>query len=704
MFRRAAVSQAVALALALPVAAQAEGLTDSISVSGYVKNETAVFTEGGQTTGFARSTIDDREYDGGQLIKFENSARFFLTGDLAENTTWSADINLIYDSEGTPNDYKGYMLYSSHDYLRELYIDTKLADWQFRVGKQQVVWGTADGIKLLDIINPTDWREFNQNTFEDSRIPIWMIKAEKNLTERSNVQFIVSQHEENKIPGLNNEGDWGNPFLFKGIDTITGPVNGFRSIVPPLGRTATAFETMANVFTGGFATSLEAAALPGLTGGGATATVQNYIDGKTPFCPETIPECNPNLNLPDLQLFQIANVERLGGVTAGRVGLVAGAIPQLRDAAGGNNQLVTNAVDDPTRAGDFGGAYDAAKATSAFEYMPLASFATFDTFAGATSRYRKDYPDTWEPNLGARWKNTTAGGFSYSLNYFYAYDPNPSVSIHWEDQNGRELVPYVTSKWTRYVPGIGPGTGIVEVAPGTGDRVDTVRLAYADTGAPFVNNLRATNKPVLVFEETVHRIHNIGGAFDMSIDNLPVPVVVRGELLYQKDTRIPVIDRGEMAIGNLTEALKSERADQFKYVVGVDITVLTNLFVSGQFIQFINLDYIDEESDRVSGYKRYTGDLPVLHLDNQLQKADEYKEFYSLFFSKPFGPSQEHRWNNITIYEEGDGWWNRFDVEYTFTDNLIGSAELNLYWGDENTLFGQFENSSNFQVGLKYIF
>jgi hypothetical protein len=86
-------------------------------------------------------------------------------------------------------------------------------------------------------------------------------------------------------------------------------------------------------------------------------------------------------------------------------------------------------------------------------------------------------------------------------------------------------------------------------------------------------------------------------------------------------------------------------------------------------------------------------------------KGYPVQNYYSLFFSKPFGPSQEHRWNNITIYEQrGSGWWNRFDVEYSFSDNLIGSAELNLYWGGENTLFGQFEDSSNFQVGLKYLF
>jgi hypothetical protein len=100
---------------------------------------------------------------------------------------------------------------------------------------------------------------------------------------------------------------------------------------------------------------------------------------------------------------------------------------------------------------------------------------------------------------------------------------------------------------------------------------------------------------------------------------------------------------------------------------------------------------------------RYTGDQASMHLTNGLQKAEKNKEFYSLFLSKPFGESGEGRWNNIFIYEEGGGKWNRFDVEYGFDDQLIGTFEVNKYFGDNNTMFGQFENASNVQIGVKYL-
>jgi len=86
------------------------------------------------------------------------------------------------------------------------------------------------------------------------------------------------------------------------------------------------------------------------------------------------------------------------------------------------------------------------------------------------------------------------------------------------------------------------------------------------------------------------------------------------------------------------------------------------------------------------------------------KKALKSKDFYSLFLSKPFGDSGEGRWNNILMLEEGGGRWNRFDVEYSLTNNLIGTAEYNKYWGDENSQFGQLEAASNVQVGLKYLF
>jgi len=137
---------------------------------------------------------------------------------------------------------------------------------------------------------------------------------------------------------------------------------------------------------------------------------------------------------------------------------------------------------------------------------------------------------------------------------------------------------------------------------------------------------------------------------------------------------------------------------------------MTNMLVSGQFIQFRNLDYVNQQDTCVTQGENtvdcsiYTGDLSTMHVTNGLQRGWENKEFYSLFFSKPIGEEQLGRWNNITIYEDGGGWWNRLDADYSISDQLIVGGEINNYWGDENTTFGQMKESSNVGFTVKYIF
>lgn len=67
---------------------------------------------------------------------------------------------------------------SSEGELRELYVDATLAGTFLRLGKQQIVWGEADGLKVLDVVNPQHFREFILPPFEDSRIPLWAVNAE----------------------------------------------------------------------------------------------------------------------------------------------------------------------------------------------------------------------------------------------------------------------------------------------------------------------------------------------------------------------------------------------------------------------------------------------------------------------------------------------------------------------------------------------
>lgn len=62
--------------------------------------------------------------------------------------------------------------------LREFYADASVGPAFLRLGKQQVVWGQADGLRVLDVVNPLNFREFILPDFEDRRIPLWMANVE----------------------------------------------------------------------------------------------------------------------------------------------------------------------------------------------------------------------------------------------------------------------------------------------------------------------------------------------------------------------------------------------------------------------------------------------------------------------------------------------------------------------------------------------
>jgi hypothetical protein len=61
--------------------------------------------------------------------------------------------------------------------LRELYAHwtgrLRGARMDVRLGKQQVVWGQSFGLRVLDMINAQDFREFILDDFVDARTPVW---------------------------------------------------------------------------------------------------------------------------------------------------------------------------------------------------------------------------------------------------------------------------------------------------------------------------------------------------------------------------------------------------------------------------------------------------------------------------------------------------------------------------------------------------
>ncbi|MFC1709144.1 DUF1302 family protein, partial [Candidatus Omnitrophota bacterium] len=77
------------------------------------------------------------------------------------------------------------------EWLRECYLDIYTPRLDMRLGKQQVVWGTADGVRILDMVNPLDYREWTIKSYDETRIPLWMLKLEGELMANGYLQLLV---------------------------------------------------------------------------------------------------------------------------------------------------------------------------------------------------------------------------------------------------------------------------------------------------------------------------------------------------------------------------------------------------------------------------------------------------------------------------------------------------------------------------------
>ena len=62
--------------------------------------------------------------------------------------------------------------------LREAYVDVGHGDWEFRLGRQHVVWGEMVGFFFADVVSARDMRDFLQTELERMRIGQWAVRAE----------------------------------------------------------------------------------------------------------------------------------------------------------------------------------------------------------------------------------------------------------------------------------------------------------------------------------------------------------------------------------------------------------------------------------------------------------------------------------------------------------------------------------------------
>ena len=88
--------------------------------------------------------------------------------------------------------------------LREAYVDMYFDNFDIRIGKQQIVWGKADGVFITDVVSPLNLTEFLLPDFDEIRTGVNAVKFDYYLGN-STVELIwISQFTPTEMPNQNS--------------------------------------------------------------------------------------------------------------------------------------------------------------------------------------------------------------------------------------------------------------------------------------------------------------------------------------------------------------------------------------------------------------------------------------------------------------------------------------------------------------------
>jgi len=94
---------------------------------------------------------------------------------------WRVSARFAYDAVFDLNDYYPEAVRDDQRTevsVRETYVDLSSGDWDFRLGRQNIIWGEMIGLFFADVVSAKDLREFVLPDFDYLRIPQWAVRAE----------------------------------------------------------------------------------------------------------------------------------------------------------------------------------------------------------------------------------------------------------------------------------------------------------------------------------------------------------------------------------------------------------------------------------------------------------------------------------------------------------------------------------------------
>ncbi len=154
---------------------------DRLTLGGYLKNETAYRFDEPRTITKIRNIVQvhgDYRINDRQDLSFSAWAYHDLAYDLFDYETISG--RFVRDSR-QPLVFIDNLAQEKDSpvaEIREFHLDFINDDSDLRIGKQFIVWGVLEGIRITDEINPLDFRELILPDLLDYRIPLWSARAD----------------------------------------------------------------------------------------------------------------------------------------------------------------------------------------------------------------------------------------------------------------------------------------------------------------------------------------------------------------------------------------------------------------------------------------------------------------------------------------------------------------------------------------------
>lgn len=211
-----------------PTAIAQESADDLFGDDGAFEDSTDVFddsptdsdnAQGVTFSGFWQNSLAYAYPEDGRFTKFKNILELQFNGRFTDKISWQASGRINYDpvfefetfyNDDVEDDQKLF------GWVDETFIDIDAGNWEFRLGRQHIIWGEMVGLFFADVVSALDLREFVLPNFELLRIPQWSIRAEY-YKDNFHADFIFIP-----LVTTNNIGEVGAEFFPFPITAIPG--------------------------------------------------------------------------------------------------------------------------------------------------------------------------------------------------------------------------------------------------------------------------------------------------------------------------------------------------------------------------------------------------------------------------------------------------------------------------------------------------